>query len=122
MVGDAGIAAAPGARRTDRGNLRKLDFPDGLGAGRVCPGGPEMWSFAAVAWAAQVSPRGRTVGGTATPVLCRKAGCLWEADSVEAMRDLVDGALGPYSRNEYFAADEGAAVGLRAATAGAAAR
>ena len=51
-----------------------------------------------------------------------KAVCLWEADSVEAVRDLVDGALGPYSRNEFFAADEGAAVGLRAATAGGAAR
>ena len=44
---------------------------------------------------------------------------LREADSVEAVRGLVDGALGPYSRNEYFAVDEGTAVGLQAATAGA---
>ncbi len=51
-----------------------------------------------------------------------KAICLWEADSVEVVRDLVDGAIGQYSRNEYFSVDEQTAVGLHAATTGAAAR
>ncbi len=50
-----------------------------------------------------------------------KAICLWEAESVEAVRGLVDSAIGQYSRNEYFAVDEQTAVGLQAATSGAAA-
>ena len=50
-----------------------------------------------------------------------KAICLWEAESVEAVRDLVDGAIGQYSRNEYFVVDEQTAVGLQTATSGAAA-
>jgi hypothetical protein len=47
-----------------------------------------------------------------------KAVCLWEADSIETIRDLVDRALGPYTHNEYFAVRERAAVGLQAATLG----
>ena len=50
-----------------------------------------------------------------------KAVCLWEAESVEAVRDLVDGAIGQYSRNEYFAVAEETAVGLQAVATGAAA-
>ena len=51
-----------------------------------------------------------------------RAVCLWEADSVEAVRGLVDGALGPHARNEFFAVDERTAVGLQTVAAGAAAR
>ena len=47
-----------------------------------------------------------------------KAVCLWEVDSIETIRDLVDGALGPYAHNEFFAVHIWAAVGLRAATSG----
>ncbi|HEV2129157.1 MAG TPA: hypothetical protein VGR22_11105 [Thermomicrobiales bacterium] len=47
-----------------------------------------------------------------------KAICLWEAESVEAVRELVDGAIGAYSDNQYFAVDEDAAVGLQTITAG----
>ena len=42
-----------------------------------------------------------------------KAICLWEAESVEAVQDLVDGAIGAYCDNEYFAVDEKTAVGLQ---------
>ncbi len=42
-----------------------------------------------------------------------KAICLWEAASVEAVQELVDGAIGAYSDNQYFGVDENAAVGLQ---------
>ncbi len=42
-----------------------------------------------------------------------KAICLWEAESVEAVQELVDGAIGAYSDNHYFGVDEDAAVGLQ---------
>lgn len=50
-----------------------------------------------------------------------KAVCLWEAESVEDVQELVDGAIGAYSDNQYFGVDEDAAVGLQtiaATTAG----
>ena len=47
-----------------------------------------------------------------------KAVCLWEADSVETVRDLVEGALGPSTENEFFAVRESAAVGLQELTLG----
>ena len=47
-----------------------------------------------------------------------KAVCLWEADSVETIRDLVEEALGPNANNEFFAVREPAAVGLEALTLG----
>lgn len=28
--------------------------------------------------------------------------CIWEGASVEAVRAVVEGAVGPYSKNEYF--------------------
>jgi hypothetical protein len=28
--------------------------------------------------------------------------CIWEGASVAAVRDVVEGAVGPYSNNEYF--------------------
>jgi hypothetical protein len=38
--------------------------------------------------------------------------CLWEADTVDAVRDLVEPAVGEYSRNEYFEVDADNAIGL----------
>jgi hypothetical protein len=34
-----------------------------------------------------------------------RAVCLWDAPSVDAVRDIVDTAAGDSSRNEYFAVD-----------------
>lgn len=38
--------------------------------------------------------------------------CLYEADSTEALRRFVDGALGTSSRNSYYPVNADAAVGL----------
>jgi hypothetical protein len=38
--------------------------------------------------------------------------CLWEAGSVNAVRDLVESAVGAVSRNEYYEVDRKNAVGL----------
>jgi hypothetical protein len=42
----------------------------------------------------------------------RKAVCVWEAESVEAVRSFLEPALGAVSRNEYYQAPnkEGIAV------------
>ena len=48
-----------------------------------------------------------------------RAVCLWEADSVDTVRDLVDGLSGDSSRNEFFEADpqHAGAIGLGATSA-----
>lgn len=28
--------------------------------------------------------------------------CIWEGESVAAIREVVEGAVGPYAKNEYF--------------------
>ena len=38
--------------------------------------------------------------------------CIFESDSVDTVRNLVDGATSQISRNEYFAVDEQSAQGL----------
>ena len=38
--------------------------------------------------------------------------CLWEADSVDALRDSIDRLVGDASENTYFEVDSGVAVGL----------
>jgi hypothetical protein len=45
-----------------------------------------------------------------------KAVCLWEADSVEAVRDLVERTTGDASRNQFYEADpaHAGALGLPA--------
>lgn len=35
----------------------------------------------------------------------RRAVCLWEADSLDAVRDLLEPMVGLVSRNEYFAVE-----------------
>lgn len=41
-----------------------------------------------------------------------KAVCLWQAKTVDTVRDLVDSALGQFSRNEFFEVSKETAVGL----------
>jgi hypothetical protein len=48
------------------------------------------------------------------------AACLWEADSIDTLRDYLDPATAGASENTYFEVDEERAVGLpEAAAAGA---
>jgi len=41
-----------------------------------------------------------------------EAFCLWEGDSVDAVRDFVDSAVGSVSRNEFFEAEAKEGVNL----------
>ena len=41
-----------------------------------------------------------------------KAVCLWEAASVNEVREFVEGAVGAVSNNAYFAVEAGNAMGL----------
>jgi hypothetical protein len=63
-------------------------------------------------------PQGITLLLFLTDPEVSKAVCLWEADSVETIRDLVEEALGPNANNEFFAVREPAAIGLEALTLG----
>ena len=47
-----------------------------------------------------------------------QAVCLFEADSIDSLRDFLDPLVGDAAENHYFAVDAGSAVGLpeRAAT------
>jgi hypothetical protein len=40
--------------------------------------------------------------------------CLFKSDSVETVRNVVDGATSAISRNEFYAINEGGALGLPA--------
>jgi hypothetical protein len=40
--------------------------------------------------------------------------CIWEADSVDSVRSLVDGTVGEYSDNEFFEANVEKAIGVEA--------
>jgi hypothetical protein len=44
--------------------------------------------------------------------------CLWEGDSIDAVRKFIDGESGNAARNEYFEVDTKNAIGLPMATAG----
>jgi hypothetical protein len=50
-------------------------------------------------------PEGITLHATYPRGDGSRAVCLWEADSVDTVRDLVDGITGDASRNEFFEAD-----------------
>ena len=41
-----------------------------------------------------------------------RAICVWESDSVDTVKDLVEGAAGEISNNEYFAVNDDNAQGL----------
>jgi hypothetical protein len=49
-----------------------------------------------------------------------KAVCLWEGDSVDTVRDFVESAAGDISNNEYYEVNDQTAMGLPAASVGAA--
>jgi hypothetical protein len=38
--------------------------------------------------------------------------CLWESDSIDALRDSLDSLVGDAAENTYFEVDAGVAVGL----------
>jgi len=41
-----------------------------------------------------------------------KAVCVWEANELNAVKELVDGSVGQFSKNEYFSVEEKNAMGL----------
>ena len=41
-----------------------------------------------------------------------KAVCIWEAEELNAVKTVVEGAVGQFSRNEYFSVEEKNAMGL----------
>jgi hypothetical protein len=42
----------------------------------------------------------------------RKADCLWEAQSLDTLRNFLDGEIGTAARNDYFQINAAAAFGL----------
>ena len=57
--------------------------------------------------------------GTELPIVAPSADggrgvCVFKSDSVDTVRNLVDGATGQISRNEYYVINEGNALGLPA--------
>ncbi len=48
-----------------------------------------------------------------------QAVCVWEADSVERVRDIVEGAVGEVSSNEYFEAEGQQGINLPSGVAAA---
>jgi hypothetical protein len=42
----------------------------------------------------------------------KRAVCIWKTDSVDTVRDLVDGAAGEISQNEFFEVNAQSAQGL----------
>ena len=50
-------------------------------------------------------PPGITLHSTYPRGDASKAVCLWEADSVDTVRQLVDGIVGDYSKNEFYEVD-----------------
>jgi hypothetical protein len=46
-----------------------------------------------------------------------EAVCEWEGESLDAVREMVDGAVGAFSRNEFFAAEAREGVKLPSAVA-----
>jgi hypothetical protein len=57
-------------------------------------------------------PAGITLHNTFPNATGTRAVCLWQADTVDAVRDLVDSAVGQYSTNEYFEVNADNAMGL----------
>ncbi len=61
-------------------------------------------------------PAGMTLHTTFPNAGGTQAVCLWEADSVDTVRQLIDGLAGSISQNEFFEVDTKNAVGLPAST------
>ena len=65
-------------------------------------------------WAAEVPEGGPTLHSALPNDDRTRAVCVWEADSLDAVKQLVEGTVGDVSSNEYFAINEGNALGLPA--------
>jgi hypothetical protein len=59
-------------------------------------------------------PEGIRLHSTLPNASGTRAVCLWEADSEEQIRKLVEGTVGPASENEYFEVKADNAMGLPA--------
>jgi len=57
-------------------------------------------------------PEGFTLHSVLPDANGSRAVCLWESDSLEAVRDLVEGTVGGFSSNQYFEVEPSRAVGL----------
>lgn len=66
-------------------------------------------------WGGQLDmPEGTTLPIVAPNADGTRAVCIWESDSVDTVKNLVEGAAGEISDNEYFAVDADNAQGLPA--------
>jgi hypothetical protein len=61
-------------------------------------------------------PEGLTLHTVAPNGDGTRAVCVWEADSVESVRDFVESTAGHISTNEYFQVDAEKAMGLPSGT------
>jgi hypothetical protein len=62
----------------------------------------------------QALPEGLRVDSLAPSTDGSKAVCVWQAESVDAVRSLVDETVGDASTNEFFEVDAANAIGLPA--------
>jgi len=64
-------------------------------------------------WAGQLDlPQGTEVSIIAPSSDGSRGVCIFKSDSVDTVRDVVDGATGAISNNEFFALNEATAQGL----------
>ena len=71
--------------------------------------------WATAASAANDIPAGVTLHQTVASNDRSTAICLWEAASVESVRDLLEPLIGKFSKNEYIPIDPASSMGLPAA-------
>ena len=64
--------------------------------------------------ASSISPRARTYQRWLPTPTGPAAVCVWKSDSVDTVRNLVEGAAGEISENEYYGVNETSAQGLPA--------
>lgn len=57
-------------------------------------------------------PTGITLHNSLPNATGTRAVCLWEADTVDSVQNLVDSAVGQHSKNEYFEINADNAMGL----------
>jgi hypothetical protein len=72
----------------------------------------KFWSTAQTAADTGDIPEGLTVHSTLPDPTGTKAVCLWEASSVEPLRDYLEAAVGAVSKNQYFEVAAEKALGL----------
>ena len=68
--------------------------------------------WAAAGPAIESLPAGTTLHGMFPEQDGSNAVCLWEAESVDSVRSLVEGAVGAFSQNEYYPVAAAQAMGL----------